>query len=486
MLSVNHSLHSLTNRPRQINLCQYNGYTTQQQNINILSPRLGNRTAKAAYGTSYVSFREVCRPQINPSTTSFQAAPYLNLIASVQNSYAEPPRHLHQNSLQELPGSCLASPRHIVTVQQMPGQPMNLQRKISPPPKSGRGASKLPPPFFGDKPLAKLALPNLNPTPVDMKMEIMVSRRDTIPSHLATSVLLEDNRECLYKMEEIDLNRPILDLPPGTSRPKEPKRSETACFRAKIPILLHQVQKENRNEKPSQPPMKPIISGFESLASVATGRSKSRSKQPRFNAIRKSNQNSLCVLPPQIDVTGAISPKKRAGGSISPRFSARSNICGAHYEGDILNGKYHGKGKMVYPNGEEYEGNWVFGHKHGYGVLHSSNGEVKYEGEWEMDKYHGEGSLFNDTPMLAKGRTPTFKLGFDYKDFDLLGNNWAKFQGEFKQGVKHGIGTIFMPFKEKFIGEFRDGKANGRGTFTRYTGDIIIGEWAENKLIELL
>ncbi len=28
----------------------------------------------------------------------------------------------------------------------------------------------------------------------------------------------------------------------------------------------------------------------------------------------------------------------------------------------------HGKGTLIYPNGERYEGNWVYGKRHGFGT----------------------------------------------------------------------------------------------------------------------
>jgi len=50
------------------------------------------------------------------------------------------------------------------------------------------------------------------------------------------------------------------------------------------------------------------------------------------------------------------------------------------YTGQILDGQMHGKGNLIYPNGERYEGNWLHGKRHGFGVYHYLDGG-RYEGE---------------------------------------------------------------------------------------------------------
>lgn len=42
---------------------------------------------------------------------------------------------------------------------------------------------------------------------------------------------------------------------------------------------------------------------------------------------------------------------------------------GRIYEGNWLNGKINGNGKMKYSNGGEYDGEWVNGQMNGKGIL---------------------------------------------------------------------------------------------------------------------
>ena len=103
---------------------------------------------------------------------------------------------------------------------------------------------------------------------------------------------------------------------------------------------------------------------------------------------------------------------------------------GFNYIGDLKDGKRHGNGKYIYPNGDTYEGEWncsiregegTFTYKddshtyvgnflanvfHGWGTLHIIGGE-KYEGEWSNGKMEGEGTTNTHSGILilVSGRT---------------------------------------------------------------------------------
>ena len=76
----------------------------------------------------------------------------------------------------------------------------------------------------------------------------------------------------------------------------------------------------------------------------------------------------------------------------------------ASYEGEYRNGKYHGKGSIVYGNGDQYEGNFQYGQRHGYGTYFYENGaklagtfingspsygSETFTGKWKDDLYVG-------------------------------------------------------------------------------------------------
>jgi hypothetical protein len=53
-----------------------------------------------------------------------------------------------------------------------------------------------------------------------------------------------------------------------------------------------------------------------------------------------------------------------------------------------------------------------------------------------------------------------------------------KFVGEWKDGKKHGQGTLtFAKSGNKYVGEFRNTKMNGQGTLISPDGSSYVGEW---------
>jgi len=55
---------------------------------------------------------------------------------------------------------------------------------------------------------------------------------------------------------------------------------------------------------------------------------------------------------------------------------------GAKYEGQMINGRFEGRGKFTFPNGNVFEGEFKDGQFHGRGVLYFP-GKGQYEGKWE-------------------------------------------------------------------------------------------------------
>ncbi|TNV81253.1 hypothetical protein FGO68_gene16862 [Halteria grandinella] len=56
------------------------------------------------------------------------------------------------------------------------------------------------------------------------------------------------------------------------------------------------------------------------------------------------------------------------------------------YIGDFRDGKSHGKGKYIYPNGKTYDGEWENDKKHGYGKMTLADGSVQ-EGIWKENNF---------------------------------------------------------------------------------------------------
>ena len=62
------------------------------------------------------------------------------------------------------------------------------------------------------------------------------------------------------------------------------------------------------------------------------------------------------------------------------------------YEGEMVDGLYHGYGKYIWPNGDIYVGQWNMGRKHGKGKYMLANGSI-YDGNYVNDVNEGKGTF---------------------------------------------------------------------------------------------
>ena len=152
---------------------------------------------------------------------------------------------------------------------------------------------------------------------------------------------------------------------------------------------------------------------------------------------------------------------------------------GTKYEGDMVNGKMHGRGIYTWANGNQYEGDWVNGKMSGKGKYTCHNGR-QFTGNFENNKPAGF-AIKCDTQsagtLYAPGSAPTTnqKLG-SYTDA-----NGNKFEGPIVNGKLHGKGTITSPSGNKYEGDVVNGKINGRGTYTCSNGKKFTGNFKNNK-----
>ena len=123
---------------------------------------------------------------------------------------------------------------------------------------------------------------------------------------------------------------------------------------------------------------------------------------------------------------------------------------GSIYEGEFEELSEHGHGKITYKNGEEYFGSWHYGERRGEGSMIFSNG-IEFKGHWH-DDYPSDGEM-----IFPDGTT--FNGGFNQLSFD------------FSRGV------ITYPDGSKFKGWFDDNEKRDKfeGTMTYPNGDVIKG-----------
>ena len=80
---------------------------------------------------------------------------------------------------------------------------------------------------------------------------------------------------------------------------------------------------------------------------------------------------------------------KLFGSKKSPPKAAAAPT-GEKYEGDLLNGKFHGCGRLTMADGSVYEGDFRNGLFHGVGTIYSPNGNI-FRGKFRCGRRQGRG-----------------------------------------------------------------------------------------------
>ena len=88
--------------------------------------------------------------------------------------------------------------------------------------------------------------------------------------------------------------------------------------------------------------------------------------------------------------------------------------------------------------------------------------EYSYAGDFMMGKFDGRGIL----------------------EFTADKYQGDHYQGEFKNGLKHGFGMYFFSNGDKYVGEYQYGKREGKGTYSFTNGKpALTGIWSNNALV---
>lgn len=150
------------------------------------------------------------------------------------------------------------------------------------------------------------------------------------------------------------------------------------------------------------------------------------------------------------------------------------------YVGDVVDEKPNGRGTLTYHPGHErkkYEGQWINGKFHGRGVLWYSNGR-KEEGQWENGLQHGQGLIFFPDGAKYEG---SFVHDKRYGQGNIRYANGGTYDGMWENDKPHGRGTMTFSSGGSYTGNFVNGNFHGRGKYSYANGNYYDGEWANDK-----
>lgn len=124
----------------------------------------------------------------------------------------------------------------------------------------------------------------------------------------------------------------------------------------------------------------------------------------------------------------------------------------SRYEGEFVNGLRHGRGKHEY-KGEVYDGFWKWDQRDGPGV-HTAGDGSKTSGTWVAGQLSGFVTIQDGKGQIV-------------------------YQGEFKDGKRHGLGRQVFTSGDVYDGGWQNGKLHERGVYYFTNGDKLMGMWKE-------
>ncbi|WIY24267.1 OmpA family protein [Parasedimentitalea psychrophila] len=151
------------------------------------------------------------------------------------------------------------------------------------------------------------------------------------------------------------------------------------------------------------------------------------------------------------------------------------------YDGDVLNGKADGVGKVWYRNDdgsgfESIEGTFKSGEPIGNVLVLSSNG-YSFEGELIAGSDHGIGKLTTPEGWVVDGEimdgTGVGPLLVYYES-----DEGEIYFGDAENNQRHGFGTLVSTDDTSYVGEFEEGSPSGSGMLESANGSSFLGKFA--------
>jgi hypothetical protein len=184
-----------------------------------------------------------------------------------------------------------------------------------------------------------------------------------------------------------------------------------------------------------------------------------------------------------------------------------TDIGGNKYEGQMKDGKKHGKGKMDFAIGDKYTGDWVENNRTGQGILIFASGN-RYEGQFKDNNMHGKGKMDFATgdkytgDWVENNRTGQGILIFasgnryegQWKDNNMHGkgkNVWGSetqwagdtYNGDWVEGNRTGQGVYNFASGNRYEGQWKDNKKHGKGKMKYANGTVQDGMWSNDEFV---
>jgi hypothetical protein len=147
------------------------------------------------------------------------------------------------------------------------------------------------------------------------------------------------------------------------------------------------------------------------------------------------------------------------------------------YIGYFQDDQMVGKGFMKYAIGDSYEGEFLANEREGWGTYICAKTGAVYDGEWKEGKKHGKGKC----QYADRGDyIGSWENGKRYGK-GVCNYSGFRYKGEWKDDKPHGKGKITSPERDTYLGNYEFGKRHGQGQCTYANGDVYTGGWLNGK-----
>eukprot|EP00435_Cladocopium_sp_Y103_P060545 s25_g22.t1 len=153
---------------------------------------------------------------------------------------------------------------------------------------------------------------------------------------------------------------------------------------------------------------------------------------------------------------------------------------GEEYRGSLKKGVFHGKGTRTWPNGDRYAGSFKHGMQDGEGTFESAEEGWVYNGQWLQNRMNGRGKVKWPNGIEYDGE---WKDGIREGKGKLTWADGSSYKGEFQHNCIEGKGKKTLPDGSWFEGQFHDSELEGRGTFHWPDGTEFEGLWHNSEIV---
>ena len=164
------------------------------------------------------------------------------------------------------------------------------------------------------------------------------------------------------------------------------------------------------------------------------------------------------------------------GGSGEVEIFINNNLL---YKGNIVNNLPNGQGTLKsFLDDSIYEGEFVNGKKNGTGKIQFVNGTI-YQGTFQNDKYEGNGKLTLPNGCIYEGE---FHDNYFNGKGKFIYSNGKIYEGDFRNGNKCGFGKLSWNDNKYYEGYWVNNKPHGEGTYY-LNGKVLKGVFRYGKII---